>query len=700
MNVLTKIAVNICRLCVGLTFILSGFVKAVDPIGTQYKIQDYAEALSLDGLLPDWATLFASVILSGTEFVLGILLLFAIQRRLVTRLTFLFICAMTAITIWIYWADPVSDCGCFGDAITLTNGETLAKNIILLAMIIAVAWRPTVMPRMVSLSNQWIVYNYSVLFILLTAAYSLYDLPVFDFRPYHIGADIAKGMEIPEDAEQPEFETTFIMEKNGVRKEFALDNYPDSTWSFVDSDTKILKQGYVPPIHDFSMMLLPAAHDRNDGDSYSEDITDMVLNDTSYTFLLIAPHLEKADDSMFGNIDQIYEYAQDNDYKFYCLTASNMPAIEHWIDITGAEYPFCNTDETTLKTIIRSNPGLLLLKDGKVAGKWSHNNLPVEELLAGGRLSPKSEITRKGNDAATKIVCILLWFVLPLAILVAADRLWMWSKWIKKEKRKHSDKLLKSLKTNQTMRKKIVAGNWKMNKNLQEGVALAKELTEVVKNPNCGVIICTPFIHLASVAEVIKGSAIELGAENCADKASGAYTGEVSAEMVKSTGAEYVILGHSERREYYKETPEILKEKVQLALANGLKVIFCIGETLEEREANKQNEVVKAELAGSVFNLTAEEWKNIVIAYEPIWAIGTGKTATAEQAEEIHAYIRSAVAEVYGQEIADETTILYGGSCKASNAPELFAKPDIDGGLIGGASLKAADFKGIIDAWN
>ena len=250
------------------------------------------------------------------------------------------------------------------------------------------------------------------------------------------------------------------------------------------------------------------------------------------------------------------------------------------------------------------------------------------------------------------------------------------------------------------MRKKIVAGNWKMNKNLQEGVALAKELTEVVKNPNCGVIICTPFIHLASVAEIVKDSSIELGAENCADKEKGAYTGEVSAEMVKSTGAQWVILGHSERREYYNETPEILKEKVQLALANGLKVLFCIGETLEEREANKQNEVVKAELAGSVFNLSAEEWKNIVIAYEPIWAIGTGKTATAEQAEEIHAYIRSCVAEVYGQEVADDTTILYGGSCKASNAPELFAKPDIDGGLIGGASLKAADFKGIIDAWN
>jgi triosephosphate isomerase len=250
------------------------------------------------------------------------------------------------------------------------------------------------------------------------------------------------------------------------------------------------------------------------------------------------------------------------------------------------------------------------------------------------------------------------------------------------------------------MRKKIVAGNWKMNKNLQEGIALATELTEVVKNPNCDVIICTPFIHLASVAGIVKGSAIELGAENCADKASGAYTGEVSAEMVKSTGAAYVILGHSERREYYHETPEILKEKVQLALANGLKVIFCIGESLEEREAGKQNEVVKAELEGSVFNLSAEDFGKIILAYEPIWAIGTGKTATSDQAEEIHAYIRSIVAEKYGQEVADNTSILYGGSCKASNAPELFGKPDIDGGLIGGASLQVADFKGIIDAWN
>ena len=251
------------------------------------------------------------------------------------------------------------------------------------------------------------------------------------------------------------------------------------------------------------------------------------------------------------------------------------------------------------------------------------------------------------------------------------------------------------------MRKKIVAGNWKMNMNLQEGIALAEEINETLVNekPACDVIICTPFIHLASVAQILDQSVVGLGAENCADKEKGAYTGEVSAEMVKSTGAQYVILGHSERRGYYGETPEILKEKVALALKNNLKVIFCIGESLEEREAGKQNEVVKAELEGSVFNLNEEEFKNVIIAYEPIWAIGTGKTATSEQAEEIHAYIRGIIAERYGKAVADETSILYGGSCKASNAPELFAKPDIDGGLIGGASLKAADFMGIIKAW-
>ncbi len=250
------------------------------------------------------------------------------------------------------------------------------------------------------------------------------------------------------------------------------------------------------------------------------------------------------------------------------------------------------------------------------------------------------------------------------------------------------------------MRTKMVAGNWKMNKTLQEGVALATELKELLANktPNCAVVIGTPFTHLATIAELVKGTCIQVAAENCADKESGAYTGEVSAAMVASTGAEYCILGHSERRAYYHETYEILREKTLLALANGLKPIFCIGEVKEEREAGQQNEVVKAQLEGSVFNLSAEEFGKITLAYEPVWAIGTGLTATPEQAQEIHAYIRSLVAEKYGEEVADNTTILYGGSCNAKNAAELFANPDVDGGLIGGASLKAADFLAIIDA--
>lgn len=248
------------------------------------------------------------------------------------------------------------------------------------------------------------------------------------------------------------------------------------------------------------------------------------------------------------------------------------------------------------------------------------------------------------------------------------------------------------------MRVKMVAGNWKMNKTLQEGVELANQLKNDVKTPQCAVVIGTPFIHLATVAELLKGSAIKVAAENCADKEKGAYTGEVSAEMVKSTGAEYCILGHSERRAYYHEDYAILAEKVKLALANGLKVIFCIGEVKEEREAGKQNEVVEAQLKGSVFNLTAEEWANITLAYEPVWAIGTGLTATPAQAQEIHAYIRSLVAKNYNAEVADNTTILYGGSCNEKNAAELFACPDIDGGLIGGAALVAEKFEAIIAA--
>ena len=681
-------AVNVCRFVLAATFIFSGYVKAIDPLGTLYKLKDYAAAMSLNGLLPDWALVGVAIALGALEFALGVFMLFAVRRHVVSRITLAFMAAMTVLTLWIFVADPVKDCGCFGDALKLTNGETLLKNIVLIACAALVAWRPVDMARFISRSNQWIVRYYTVAYIVITSVYCLYTLPIFDFRPYHVGMNIKQGMEIPEGAEQPEFESTFLLRKNGETREFTLDNYPDSTWEYVDTRTVQTKKGYEPPIHDFALTSCDTG----------EDITEQVLTKKGYTFLLVSPRLAVADDSNFGDIDQIYEYAEENGADFYCVTASANDEIERWRDLTGAEYQFCNADETTLKTMIRSNPGLMLLKDGTIIGKWSHNALPQTDDLT----APLQQLAigKAQNDSATeRLLIVLLTFFLPLSALTLADRLWAWSKWIRNKQ--SNNRIFNLFKTEKKMRKKIVAGNWKMNMNLQDGVALAKEINEalVADKPNCEVIICTPFIHLASVAGVLDSTVVGLGAENCADKAKGAYTGEVSAEMVKSTGAQYVILGHSERRQYYGETAEILKEKVDLALANGLKILFCCGETLEEREAEKQNEVVKAELEGSVFHLDAEAWKNIVIAYEPIWAIGTGKTATSDQAEEMLAYIRSTVAEKYGAEAAEETSILYGGSCKASNAPELFSKPNIDGGLIGGASLKCADFKGIIDAW-
>jgi triosephosphate isomerase len=251
------------------------------------------------------------------------------------------------------------------------------------------------------------------------------------------------------------------------------------------------------------------------------------------------------------------------------------------------------------------------------------------------------------------------------------------------------------------MRKNIVAGNWKMNKTLQEGTVLAKELQTALKGKalNCEVVICPPFIHLASITSVVDSGVVKVGAQNSADKVSGAYTGEVSAAMVASTGAQYVILGHSERRAYYGETNATLKEKVKLALANNLIPIFCIGEVLEEREAGKQNQVVETQIRESLFDLSAEDFGKIVLAYEPVWAIGTGKTATSAQAQEMHAFIRQTLVDKYGTAVANETSILYGGSCNAGNAKELFANPDVDGGLIGGASLEVEKFLPIIEAF-
>ena len=244
------------------------------------------------------------------------------------------------------------------------------------------------------------------------------------------------------------------------------------------------------------------------------------------------------------------------------------------------------------------------------------------------------------------------------------------------------------------MRKQIVAGNWKMNTLPAEGVELAKGVATGAAVEGVTLIVCPPFTHLQSVVDTLKGSDVAVGAQDCATEAKGAYTGEVAASMIAALGCEYVILGHSERRQYYGENSETLNKKMAQAYANGLKPIYCVGESLDEREAERHFDVVKAQIEEVVFNLSEEQFRSLVIAYEPVWAIGTGKTATAEQAQEIHAYIREVLRAKFGA-AADECPILYGGSCKPSNAAEIFAKADVDGGLIGGAALKAEDFLAI-----
>jgi len=252
------------------------------------------------------------------------------------------------------------------------------------------------------------------------------------------------------------------------------------------------------------------------------------------------------------------------------------------------------------------------------------------------------------------------------------------------------------------MARKIVAGNWKMNKTLDEALVLVSEVVNMVKDEvtsDVEVILFPPALYLSTLNQYVKDSSnISLGAQNIYQKASGAYTGEISAAMVKSTGAKYVLVGHSERRQYFGETNEVLAEKVNIALENGLTPVFCCGESLEQRQNQDYIAIVKSQLTESLFHLNADQIQQVVIAYEPIWAIGTGLTASAEQAQEMHRELRSHLAEKYGAAIASEISILYGGSVGASNAAELFAGEDVDGGLVGGASLKSRDFTEIIKA--
>ena len=409
-----KVWVNICRFVLAVVFIFSGFVKAIDPLGFFYKIQDYLTAFGLISWFSGYWPLLFAVLLAAVEFCTGMYLFLGIRRRISSSLALLLMLVMTPLTLYLAIANPVSDCGCFGDAIVLTNWQTFGKNVVLLIAAVTVVWKWREVVRFISLKLEWILSLYTILFVFALAFYCLRNLPLFDFRPYKIGTNIKAGMEIPEGAKLSVLETMFVMEKDGKRQEFTLDNYPDSTWTLVETRTVVKEKGYEPPIHDFSMLSIDSG----------TDITDSVLTDPGYTFLLVVHRVEEADDSYIDLINEIYDYSVEHGYGFYALTSSPEEEIALWCDRTGAEYPFCQMDDITLKTIIRSNPGLLLLKGGTILNKWSDSQLPDEYVLTDSLDRLALGRQKNVNDWYT-MGYVVLWFLVPLVIVIGADQLFI-----------------------------------------------------------------------------------------------------------------------------------------------------------------------------------------------------------------------------------------------------------------------------------
>lgn len=409
-----KVGISLCQFLLGAAFVFSGFVKAVDPLGFFYKLQDYLTAFGLIEWFPSGLPLLLGIVLSATEFCVGVFLFLGIRRKIAPTLALLLMSVMTPLTLYLALENPVSDCGCFGDAWVLTNWQTFGKNIVLLLAAGTVfKWRARLV-RFVTYKLEWMLSMYTILYVFALSSYCLRNLPILDFRPYKIGANIKAGMELPEGAKPSVFETRFVLEKNGERREFTLDDYPDSTWTFVESRTVLKEKGYEPPIHDFSMLSLDSG----------EEITDSVLSDKGYTFLLVTHRMESADDGNIDLINEIYDYSVERGYGFYALTASSEEEIELWRDKTGAEYPFCQMDDITLKTIIRSNPGLLLLKEGTILNKWSNGQLPDEYVLSDDLEKLPLGERKQVSDVHT-MGYVLLWFFVPLMLVIGLDVLFV-----------------------------------------------------------------------------------------------------------------------------------------------------------------------------------------------------------------------------------------------------------------------------------
>lgn len=404
-----NVAINLLRFALAVVFLFSGFVKAIDPMGTVIKLTDYAEAF---GVAIHPALLYLGTwVLILLEYIMGVALFFGFYRRFYLSLMTIFLAVMTPLTLVMALTNPVSDCGCFGDAVVLTNWQTFGKNMALLLMTIAVLSCHKRVKRLISEHMQWLVFVYAVASIVVFMQYNTRHLPSWDFRPYSIGTNIIDAMTIPEDAPQDEYETLFVLEKEGEQRTFTFDNYPDSSWTFVRRESRLISQGYVPPITDFYLTSL-------DG----EDVTLDVLEHPGYTFLLVARNLKRTNEGMLDIINDLHDYARVGGHPFYMVTSSSAEAIDRWSERTGAAYPYLNADETMLKTMVRTNLGLIVLKDATVIGKWSGIDLPRDEQLAIA-MERNEALMITPREVQQRHIAVLLWMFLPLLILCCVDAL-------------------------------------------------------------------------------------------------------------------------------------------------------------------------------------------------------------------------------------------------------------------------------------
>lgn len=407
-NIASGVTINALRFALALVFAFSGFVKAVDPMGTVYKMADYADAFGLT--MHPWMLLLGAWLLIIVEYVMGVALFFGLYRRFYLWLMIAFLGVMTPLTLVLALTNPVSDCGCFGDALVLTNWQTFGKNVVLLLMAIVVLRCHKRIWRVISERTQWLIFVYALVAISVFMRYNMRHLPVLDFRPYAIGTNLIEGMTIPEDAPQDEYETLFVLEKDGEQRTFTFDDYPDSTWTFVKRESRLVRQGYVPPIADFHLSTLEG-----------EDVTWEVLDYPGYTFLVVSHELRRANEGMLDVINDLYDYAKVGGHQFYMLTSSNAQSIAQWTERTGASYPYLNADDILLKTMVRANPGLIVLKEATIVGKWSAIDMPRDEQLS-VRIEDNAALTVSSYETAARRVATAFWMLFPLLLLVAIDR--------------------------------------------------------------------------------------------------------------------------------------------------------------------------------------------------------------------------------------------------------------------------------------